>query len=52
MAEVTESGMEVFGSLDKFKQWLGTSNFALGDLTPMELLKDSYGKDMVLTELN
>lgn len=51
MAEVTSVGLDVFGSIGKFKLWLDTPNFPLGNLTPMELLKDSYGKEMVLGEL-
>ena len=51
MAEVTNVGIEVFGDMEKFKLWLDTPNFALGNLRPMELLKDSYGKEMVIGEL-
>lgn len=51
MAEVTNIGLEVFGDISKFKLWLNTPNFALGMLKPIELLKDSYGKEMVLSEL-
>lgn len=51
MAEVTSAGLDVFGEMDKFKLWLDTPNFALGNLKPMELLKDSYGKEFVLSEL-
>jgi uncharacterized protein (DUF2384 family) len=43
--------MDVFGGMDKFKLWLQTPNFALGKIKPIELLKDSYGKDLVVTEL-
>ncbi|MGD9561898.1 MAG: antitoxin Xre/MbcA/ParS toxin-binding domain-containing protein [Pyrinomonadaceae bacterium] len=51
MAEVTNVGQEVFGDIDRFKLWLDTPNFALGNLKPMELLKDSYGKELVIGEL-
>ncbi len=51
MAEVTQLGLEVFGSMEKLKLWLETPNFALGSLKPLELLKDSYGKEMVTEEL-
>ena len=51
MAEVTNIGLDVFGSMDKFKLWLDTPNFSLGNLKPLELLKDSYGKEMVISEL-
>ena len=52
MAEVTNFGLDVFGTMEKLKLWLDTPNFSLGNLKPLELLKDSYGKEMVLTELN
>lgn len=51
MAEVTIVGIEVFGNLEKFKLWLDTPNFSLGNLKPMELLKNSYGKELVINEL-
>jgi len=51
MAEVTQTGLEVFGTFEKLKLWLSTPNFALGNLKPSELLKVSYGKDMVMGEL-
>lgn len=51
MAEVTKVGLEVFGNMEKLKLWLETPNFSLGNLKPMELLKDSYGKDLVIGEL-
>lgn len=51
MDEVTKVGLDVFGDMEKFKLWLNTPNFALGKLRPIELLKDSYGKEMVIGEL-
>jgi putative toxin-antitoxin system antitoxin component (TIGR02293 family) len=51
LAEVIEFGKNVFGDNQKLKLWLETPNFALGKLRPMDLLKYSYGKEMVLTEL-
>lgn len=51
MAEVTKVGLDVFGSMEKLKLWLNTPNFALGNLKPIELLKDSYGKELVVCEL-
>lgn len=52
LAEVTNAGLDVFGNMEKFRLWLQTPSFALGGAKPMELLKDSYGKEMVLGELN
>ncbi len=51
IAEVTQMGLEVFGDMDKLRLWLNTPNYALGSMKPMELLKDSYGKELVLKEL-
>lgn len=51
MAEVTNVGLDVFGDMGKFKLWLDTPNFSLGNMKPMELLRDSYGKELILSEL-
>lgn len=51
LAEVTKAGKEVFDTKEQFYSWLITSSFALGNMKPIELLKDSYGKEMVLEEL-
>jgi putative toxin-antitoxin system antitoxin component (TIGR02293 family) len=51
IAEVTHLGVEVFGEVEKFKLWLDTPNFSLGKMKPVELLNDSYGKELVMTEL-
>lgn len=51
IAEVTKAGLDVFGNLDKLKLWLNTPNYALGNLKPIALLKDSYGKELVINEL-
>lgn len=52
LAEVTNFGLEVFDSNEQFYLWLNTPSFALGDLKPAELLRDSYGKELVMNELN
>lgn len=51
IAEVTQLGVEVFGEMEKFKLWLHTPNFSLGKMRPVDLLNDSYGKELVMTEL-
>lgn len=51
LAEVMDVGVEVFGDVEKLKLWLTTENYSLGNLKPIELLRDSYGKDLVLAEL-
>lgn len=52
LAEVTHFGMEVFGDMENFRHWLNTPSFALGKMKPIELLSDSYGKELVMGELN
>jgi putative toxin-antitoxin system antitoxin component (TIGR02293 family) len=51
MAEVANIGLDVFGNMEQFRLWLGTPNFALSKRKPVELLKDSYGKELVVGEL-
>lgn len=52
LAETINFGKIVFESPKKFYRWLQTPSYALNNLTPAELLKDSYGKDLVMAELN
>lgn len=52
LAEVTNFGEEIFDSTEQFYLWLNTPSYALGNLKPAELLKDSYGKELVMAELN
>lgn len=52
LAEVTNYGREVFDTTEQFYTWLNTPSFALENLKPSELLKDSYGKELVMAELN
>ena len=51
MAEVTNIGLDVFGNMEKLKLWLDTPNFSLGNIKPIDLLRDSYGKELVISEL-
>jgi putative toxin-antitoxin system antitoxin component (TIGR02293 family) len=51
MAEVTIMGLDVFGSVEKFRLWLNTPNYALGNYKPVDLLRNSYGKEMIMGEL-
>lgn len=51
LAEVTHLGKKVFDNTDQFYLWLNTPCFALGQLQPAELLRDSYGKELVMNEL-
>lgn len=52
LAEVTNFGKEVFSSKDQFYLWLNTPAFIFNNLKPSELLRDSYGKELVMAELN
>ena len=51
IAEVLAKGMDVFGSLDKLRNWLHTPSVALGRRTPLSLLDTSFGARMVSDEL-
>jgi len=52
LAEVVVFGNDVFDDIQNFYSWLKSPSIALGNMTPIELLKDSYGKEMVMEELN
>lgn len=51
IVEITQVGLETFGSTEKFRLWLETPNFALGKLTPVTLLNDPDGKGKLMAEL-
>jgi len=42
---------EVFGKNKVCNEWLKTRNIALGDKTPLSLMRSDFGIDMVLNEL-
>lgn len=44
-------GVEVFGSKENFSTWLETENLALGNLIPRNLLKNSFGIQLLMDEL-
>lgn len=44
-------GEEVFGNRDNFTKWLETGNLALGDILPLDLLKSSFGIQLLIDEL-
>jgi putative toxin-antitoxin system antitoxin component (TIGR02293 family) len=50
--EIIAKGVRIFGSELQFKEWLNTSNYALGDIKPIELLKNPYGVEMVEEAIN
>jgi putative toxin-antitoxin system antitoxin component (TIGR02293 family) len=51
IAEVAARGADVFGNIEQFIAWTNHKNKALGDKTPISLLKSKFGADMVLDEL-
>ena len=44
-------GEEVFGSRENFSTWLQTENLALGNIIPRDLLKNSFGINLLMDEL-
>lgn len=52
LAEVANFGKKVFGDPKKFYLWLKTPLFTLNYMMPVDLLSNSYGKEMVMGELN
>ncbi len=44
-------GEEVFGSLENFKEWMGSTVMALGNIKPKTLLDTSLGIDILMNEL-
>jgi putative toxin-antitoxin system antitoxin component (TIGR02293 family) len=51
LAEVSNMGKKVFENDNDFELWLNTPSIALGRKKPIDLIKTSYGKELVLTEL-
>ena len=52
IAEVVHLGNEVFNSKDIFYTWCVRVNPSLNYLTPLDLMSDSYGKELVMDELH
>ena len=51
VADVYSRGNTVFGSQEKFKDWIMLTNKALNNMRPMDLLASRYGAQMVLDEI-
>jgi putative toxin-antitoxin system antitoxin component (TIGR02293 family) len=51
LAEVMVTGMEVFGDGEKLRLWMETPSLALGHQRPLDLIRNSYGKELVMREL-
>lgn len=45
--ETMAKGIRIFGNEELFQDWLNTSNYALGDVKPVDLLKDVYSMEFV-----
>ncbi len=41
--KIVNKGVRIFGSEQDFKEWLYLPNYALGDIRPLDMLKDPYG---------
>ena len=52
LAEVVNLGLSAFDTSDQFYSWLKEPSFALGKMKPIDLIRDSYGKELVMDELN
>ncbi|HEY4785254.1 MAG TPA: MbcA/ParS/Xre antitoxin family protein, partial [Bacteroidales bacterium] len=44
-------GSQLFGSIDNFKEWMDTSNIALGNVKPKEYLDTFSGIEYLTEEL-
>ncbi len=52
LAEVCDFGLAVFQSKEVFAAWLKEPSIALSGYQPIELIQSSYGKALVMAELN
>lgn len=51
VAQLQKRGIEVFGGIDNFDQWMNSKIVALGGIKPIELLDNTFGIDMLNQEL-
>lgn len=51
LAEAIQVGLDVFDNPKQFFLWLELPSVALGNVSPAELIKDSFGRELVLEEL-
>jgi len=52
IAKLFKSGIDIFGSQDKFHNWLNTINTAMGGEKPVSYLDTFSGIQLVMDELN
>ncbi len=50
--EIISKGIRIFGSEKLFQEWLNTTNYSLGDVRPVDLLKDVYAIGLVEESLD
>lgn len=51
LAILQKKGIELFGDIDKFNQWMEASIVALGGVKPKELLDSSFGVELLKDQL-
>lgn len=51
LARLYERGIEVFGTLDNFNEWMKTPNYTLNGEAPIDLLDSSLGFNLILQTL-
>lgn len=49
--ELYKKGLELFGNVEKFNEWLSVKSYGLGDQIPLNMINTVIGIDMVLDEL-
>ena len=47
-----KKGVEVFGDTDRFNSWLNSTNIALGNIKPKELLDNTFGISLLKDEIS
>ncbi len=52
IAEVVHLGNDVFNNKERFYIWCTRLNPSLNYMTPLDLMSDSYGKELVMDELH
>jgi len=50
-AEVFEHGMTFFGDAESLRGWLDDKTIAFGGMRPVDCMKSSYGKELVIERL-
>ena len=51
IAKILEKGVDTFGTVDDFKDWLDSPNGAMRGRTPMSLLNSQFGCQLVMNVL-